>query len=178
MSAQPLAGHIGRAYPQSGDDSAAQTPWDLPPRIAAKIAVDAESGCWLWTGARMEEGYGRVKLDGKAAMAYRVTYEILHRGIPAGRHIDHLCRVPRCVNPRHLQPVTLAENARRQVDASRQEPIFRCGHPRTIENTRTRRGRPGVRWSICCRTCAAATTARKVERQRERRATTREQAAA
>ena len=33
--------------------------------------------------------------------------------IPDGLHLDHLCRVPACVNPEHLEPVTLAENNRR-----------------------------------------------------------------
>ncbi len=33
--------------------------------------------------------------------------------IQDGLHIDHLCRIPRCVRPDHVEPVTLAENNRR-----------------------------------------------------------------
>lgn len=35
--------------------------------------------------------------------------------IPEGLHLDHLCRVRRCVNPAHLEPVTQAENNYRQA---------------------------------------------------------------
>ncbi|MGH9151353.1 MAG: HNH endonuclease [Acidimicrobiales bacterium] len=32
---------------------------------------------------------------------------------PEGLTLDHLCRDRRCVNPAHLEPVTVAENLRR-----------------------------------------------------------------
>jgi hypothetical protein len=40
-------------------------------------------------------------------------YERERDPIPAGLHLDHLCRVRDCVNPEHLEPVTNAENLRR-----------------------------------------------------------------
>ena len=33
--------------------------------------------------------------------------------VPEGMQLDHLCRVPGCVNPDHLEPVSAAENVRR-----------------------------------------------------------------
>lgn len=33
--------------------------------------------------------------------------------IPTGHHIDHLCRMTRCIRPSHLEAVTPTENARR-----------------------------------------------------------------
>lgn len=45
--------------------------------------------------------------------AHRHSYQSLVGSIPDGLHLDHLCRVPACVNPEHLEPVTLAENNRR-----------------------------------------------------------------
>ena len=47
-------------------------------------------------------------------LAHRLYYERQHHGpIPPDRQLDHLCRVPACVNPDHLEPVTAAENIRR-----------------------------------------------------------------
>lgn len=48
-----------------------------------------------------------------SALAHRAVYELLVEPIPEGLTIDHLCRVPLCVNPSHLEPVTMAENIRR-----------------------------------------------------------------
>lgn len=44
---------------------------------------------------------------------HRVSYEWMVGPIPKGHELDHLCRVRRCVNPHHLEPVTCSENKRR-----------------------------------------------------------------
>jgi hypothetical protein len=79
--------------------------------------VEAPSGCWLWTGALNDRGYGRWPRwkDGGTRQAHRRVYEMLVGPIPEGLQIDHLCRVRNCVNPDHLEPVTHAENLRRAV---------------------------------------------------------------
>lgn len=68
--------------------------------------------CWLWTTGTDEDGYGVWWYKGGARRAHRYSYELLEP-IPEGLHIDHLCRVTRCVRPAHLEPVTAAENQRR-----------------------------------------------------------------
>lgn len=65
--------------------------------------------CWIWQRTKTPDGYGLQ--NGKGA--HRIYYERHVAPIPAGHHIDHLCRVPSCVNPDHLEPVTPAENVRR-----------------------------------------------------------------
>lgn len=73
------------------------------------VHYEPNSGCWLWDGADNGSGYGKFR----GRYAHRVSFE-MHKGpIPQGMHLDHLCRVPCCVNPSHLEPVTNAENARR-----------------------------------------------------------------
>lgn len=75
-------------------------------------------GCWLWTGAYEGlDGYGGVWVPslGKVVKTHRVAWELAHGPIPDGAHVDHLCRVKRCVNPEHLEPVTPSVNAQRAV---------------------------------------------------------------
>lgn len=91
------------------DHTAARLP--LPERM--DYWTDKSGDCWLWQGALDRDGYGRVTVDGRGHPAHRVMYEVAVGPIPAGLTLDHLCRVPRCVNPSHLEPVTNAENARR-----------------------------------------------------------------
>ena len=74
--------------------------------------VDASGDCWEWTACR-RNGYGRVGWDASIRQAHRVAYELLVGPIPPGLQLDHLCRNPGCVNPDHLEPVTMQENIRR-----------------------------------------------------------------
>lgn len=73
--------------------------------------------CWIWTGATDDAGYGRSTTGskGRTGLAHRIAFELLIGPIPEHLpHIDHLCRVTSCVNPAHLEPVTQAENNRRE----------------------------------------------------------------
>lgn len=46
-------------------------------------------------------------------MVHRVMYEELVRPLLPLETLDHLCRERTCVNPDHLEPVTLRENVQR-----------------------------------------------------------------
>ena len=70
-------------------------------------------GCWLWTSTIVWNGYGQFRIDNRRVYAHRFAYEQVNGTIPAGLDLDHLCRVRRCVNPAHLEPVTRRENLRR-----------------------------------------------------------------
>lgn len=71
--------------------------------------------CWLWTAKARVRGYGVIGTgNGKQTrVTHRVAYELVIGPIPEGLQLDHLCRVRHCVNPKHLEPVTQAENLRR-----------------------------------------------------------------
>ncbi len=120
---------------------------ELPQRYWDK--VEKTENCWFWHGT-MSNGYGQFFWRGKRIGAHRLSYEHAQISIPKGLQIDHLCRVPRCVNPEHLEAVTSAENTRRgNGPAARHARKTHCihGHEFTPENTRLR---PNARQ---CRTC-------------------------
>lgn len=70
-------------------------------------------GCWEWLGTRNADGYGIVCVGESRQRAHRVAYEQYVGPIPDGLVIDHLCSNRACINPKHLEPVAQAENARR-----------------------------------------------------------------
>jgi hypothetical protein len=67
-------------------------------------------GCWLWIGCTNERGYGEVQLNTTRFLAHRVSFTYFKGPIPNNLQLDHLCRVHNCVNPQHLEPVTMREN--------------------------------------------------------------------
>lgn len=80
-------------------------------RFMVKVAVDDDSGCWLWIGPLRNQGYGQFALPQKRTVsAHRWAYEQFVGPIPHGLTIDHACNVRRCVNPDHLRPMTLRDN--------------------------------------------------------------------
>ena len=113
--------------------------------------------CWIWTAAKAQ-GYGRFALDGKVWVAPRLAYELLVGPIPPELTLDHLCRNPPCVNPSHLEPVTLWENTLRGESPFAQAANrTHCpsGHPYDEANTVYRTKRNG-RQMRRCRTCLEA----------------------
>lgn len=75
--------------------------------------------CWVWTGPRTADGYGRARRRGRPFYAHRWAYAASGRRLDEGATIDHLCRVPACANPAHLTQVSREENARRAAAARR-----------------------------------------------------------
>ena len=115
--------------------------------------------CWIWQGAPKREGYGEFYLEGRKQYAHRISYQWSVRPIPEGLHIDHLCRVHICVNPAHLEPVTVLENTIRgigpRLTAERGRALPKCknGHEFTEENTYWSQ-RANGRWHRHCKHCA------------------------
>lgn len=79
--------------------------------------------CWLWNTKR-KDGYGQFGIEYKVKLPHRVAYELFIEPIPEGMTIDHLCRVRNCVNPDHLEVVTLKENCRRRHALKNHEPVW------------------------------------------------------
>lgn len=108
------------------------------PRLWSKASITSPAACWLWTAVLINSGYGRFTWKGKEHLAHRVAYEIMRGPIPEGLTIDHLCRVRKCINPFHMEPVTKRENTLRGKAPSAQYAVAtHCiqGHPFSTENT-------------------------------------------
>ena len=86
--------------------------WTFDRRIMQKVVID-ENNCWNWTGHITKNGYGMTSIGNKQYMAHRYTYEWKFGKIKDKLVIDHLCRNRKCVNPDHLEVVTLQENINR-----------------------------------------------------------------
>lgn len=91
--------------------------------------------CWIWTAYTNEFGYGEYNVNGRAERAHRVAYETELHPIPEGLQLDHLCRVPACVNPFHLEPVTMRENLERSPTYPAHRTHCPQGHPYDEANT-------------------------------------------
>jgi hypothetical protein len=116
------------------------------------------NGCIEWTGGLNGAGYGQFYIGKKVrggtgkGYAHRWSYEYYVGPIPEGLHLDHLCRNPKCVNPKHLEPVTIRENLLRGMGPSaRNAAKTHCpaGHPYAGENLYVTRSR-NIR---VCRAC-------------------------
>lgn len=75
-------------------------------RLDEKYEVITESGCWIWTGAISDTGYGSINGEN----AHRAMYERYKGAIPPGMFVLHSCDVRCCVNPAHLSVGSQQDN--------------------------------------------------------------------
>lgn len=154
--------HYMRMWRHGSFDLPVRQKETIADRIAGYVARDPISGCWLWTAAVSTTGYGVLGVNGVRQYAHRLSYEAHVGPIAEGLTIDHLCRTRRCVNPEHLEPVTMAENIRRAATKTH------CIRGHSLEEHGYVRPDGGGRFCLRCAagrreaTCAAA-------RERKRR---------
>jgi hypothetical protein len=111
--------------------------------------IELADSCWIWTGAKINTGYGVFRANGKAVLVHRWLFQRLGNTIPIGCELDHICRTPLCVNPAHLEPVTHRENNAR--GAHNWHPT-RCPRGHDYDGLNTGRRKSGHRE---CKTCKA-----------------------
>ena len=84
-------------------------------RFWSKVDKGAPAGCWEWTAALHQHGYGIFSLrvdkhNWKTVRAHRYAWEKLRGPVPPGMQLDHVCHNRKCLNPDHLRVVTNQQN--------------------------------------------------------------------
>jgi hypothetical protein len=64
----------------------------------------------VWTGSLAPDGYGLVKVAGRARRLSRVVWELHHGPIPVGLSVLHSCDNPPCARIDHLMLGTQRAN--------------------------------------------------------------------
>ena len=125
-------------------------------RFAQKYEVDPKTGCWLWTAARMHNGYAQFRWSAaKNGYGHRFAYEHFVGPVPEKHQLHHICEVRHCVNPEHLVAVLPKKH---QLELSPASPAYQnarkthCkrGHPLSGENLHVYNGHRR------CQTCYRA----------------------
>lgn len=117
-----------------------------------------EGDCLVWTGARVEDGYGAFGVDGKRVRAHRWIYQQVNGPLPPHIKVRHTCDNPPCVDLCHLLEGTQRDNLLDAVERGRNKNTAKthcpANHPYDEENTYMYKNRR------CCRKCNAAAAAR------------------
>lgn len=85
-----------------------QPPASPEARFFAKVSKS--EFCWLWMGAKDDEGYGRFWADGRMHLAHRWIWKERHGQIGKQLKVDHRCGNTSCVNPDHLRLLSNKQN--------------------------------------------------------------------
>lgn len=120
--------------------------------------------CWIFSGSSLR-GYGQIHREGKTEYVHHVGFEYLRGERNRSLETDHLCRVPMCWNPWHLEEVTHEENVRRGLWGNYQREKTHCpqGHEYTPENTYRPPSRP---YNRTCRECRRIDSLRRYRAKR------------
>jgi len=115
--------------------------------------------CWLWVGPFSEYGYGRVTIEYKTLNSHRVAYKVAYGDIQPGMHLDHVvargCNNRNCLNPNHLEEVTVKINTLRAFEKCVNKKKTHCknGHEFTPSNTYRFYNPTSNSYGRECRTC-------------------------
>lgn len=104
-------------------------------RLLSEVITTSDD-CWEVQRMRNNAGYSRVQIGGGGGsyvQGHRLSYERNVGPIPDGMVVDHVCRNRTCINPDHLQLLTMPQNSGRNAWSLKTH----CpqGHPYDEQNT-------------------------------------------
>ena len=118
--------------------------------------------CWLWEGQKNVNGYGKIGIGSRTdktnrmVYAHRLSYEIYVGPIPEYLTINHICKVRNCVNPSHLEAITLIENLKKadlgKNTGLKQRSKTHCPSSHEYDKRNVRIARDGSRKCKPCQT--------------------------
>lgn len=100
-------------------------------RFEEKIQPITESGCWIWTGALVDDRnrYGSFYFgNGERERAHRASWRFYRGEIPDDLCVLHKCDVMECVNPNHLFLGTNKDNVDDKMKKGRHQPLLGESH--------------------------------------------------
>lgn len=74
--------------------------------------IQKGDGCWRWSGAKNNKGYGVFCHNYTKYLAHRVSWSLRNGQIESGLRACHKCDNPICVNPDHIFLGTQEDNAK------------------------------------------------------------------
>ncbi len=129
--------------------------------------VEKSESCWVWKAAKDRDGYGvwSTREGGrlKQYRVHRLSFSIANDGIDNSLTIDHLCKNKLCLNPAHLEQVTIGENVRRSDSFNRLKTHCKNGHEFNEANTYNGPGRQHRQ----CKKCHAVRESQRYTRLKE-----------
>lgn len=104
-------------------------------RLAGHTDCHGPDECWLWHGAKNNNGYPQMRVRKVTMLATRLAYEE-HHGVNLlrGQHVLHRCDTPLCLNPSHLFLGDPKSNSEDKVNKGRQAKGFALPHTRLSED--------------------------------------------
>ncbi len=106
---------------------------------------EPNSGCLLWMGACVRNGYGYLGHKRKCLRAHRAAYAEVHGPIPDDLYVLHKCDVPACINPGHLFLGTHDDNMADRKAKDRNKGRGKRGGWMNATKTLTAEQIPGIR---------------------------------
>lgn len=105
-----------------------------------KYVIDENTGCYLWTAAKNNIGFGMFRYGDGMATAHRVAMALLDYDIK-GKVVYHTCDNYHCVNPDHLRVGSNDDKAKQIVKKGRAGHILSdpknfvtCEHCGSVNN--------------------------------------------
>lgn len=86
--------------------------------------VNKSDDCWEWTACKNSAGYGQIRINGKAELAHRVSWELANGPIPDAMYVLHRCDNPSCVRPDHLFLGTSSDNTQDMISKGRRVILY------------------------------------------------------